>query len=57
MVKIADQLRLQELKLYVKYIRKNLPAHLLDWEYISNVNVMDRNGKAGMFHEYFFNNK
>ena len=37
MLKIADQLRLQELKLYFKYIHKNLSAYLLDWEFISNV--------------------
>ena len=39
MLKIADQLRLQELKFYFKYIHKNLPASLLDWELISNVNI------------------
>ena len=39
MLKIADQLRLQELKFYFKYIHKNLPAYLLDWELISNVNI------------------
>ena len=39
MLKIADQLRLQELKFYFKYIHKNLPAYLLDWEFISNVNI------------------
>ena len=39
MLKIADQLRLQELKFYLKYIHKNLPAYLLDWEFISNVNI------------------
>ena len=32
MLKTADQLRLQELKFYFKYIHKNLPAYLLDWE-------------------------
>ena len=30
MLKIADQLRLQELQFYFKYIHKNLPAYLLD---------------------------
>ena len=39
LLKIADQLRLQELKFYFKYIHKNLPAYLLDWEFISNVNI------------------
>ena len=39
MLKIADQLRLQEYKIYFKYIHKNLPAYLLDWEFISNVNI------------------
>ena len=39
MIKIADQLRLQELKFYFKYIHKNIPAYLLDWEFISNVNI------------------
>ena len=39
MLKIADQLRLQELKFYFKYIHKNLPAYLLDWEFISNINI------------------
>ena len=39
MLKIADQLRLQELKFYFKYIHKNLPAYLLDWEFISNANI------------------
>ena len=39
MLKIADQLRLQELKFYFKYIHKNLPAYLLDWEFISNSNI------------------
>ena len=39
MLKIADRLRLQELKFYFKYIHKNLPAYLLDWELISNVNI------------------
>ena len=39
MLKIADQLRLQELKFYLKYIHKNLPAYLLDWEFVSNVNI------------------
>ena len=39
MLKIADQLRLQELKFYFKYIHKKLPAYLLDWEFISNVNI------------------
>ena len=39
MLKIADQLRLQELKFYFKYIHKNLPAYLLDWEFVSNVNI------------------
>ena len=39
MLKIAEQLRLQELKFYFKYIHKNLPAYLLDWEFISNVNI------------------
>ena len=39
MLKIADQLRLQELQFYFKYIHKNLPAYLLDWEFISNVNI------------------
>ena len=38
-LKIADQLCLQELKFYFKYIHKNLPAYLLDWELISNVNI------------------
>ena len=39
MLKIADQLRLQELTFYFKYIHKNLPAYLLEWELISNVNI------------------
>ena len=40
MLKIADQLRLQKLKFYFKYIiHKNLAAYLLDWEFISNVNI------------------
>ena len=39
MLKIAGQLRLHELKFYFKYIHKNLPAYLLDWEFISNVNI------------------
>ncbi len=39
MLKIADRLRLQELKFYFKYIHKKLPAYLLDWEFISNVNI------------------
>ena len=39
MLKIADQLRLQELKIYFKYIHKNLPAYLLDWEFISTINI------------------
>ena len=39
MLKIADQLRLKELKFYFKYIHKNLLAYLLDWEFISNVNI------------------
>ena len=39
MLKIADQLCLQELKFYFKYIDKKLPAYLLDWTFISNVNV------------------
>ena len=39
MLKIADQLRLQEIKFYFKYIHKNLPAYLLDWAFISNVNI------------------
>ena len=39
MLKIADQLRLQGLTFYFKYIHKNLPAYLLDWEFISNVNI------------------
>ena len=39
MLKIADQLRLQELQFYFKYIHKNLPAYLQDWEFISNVNI------------------
>ena len=39
LLKIADQLRLQELRFYFKCIHKNLPAYLLDWEFISNVNI------------------
>ena len=39
MLKIAEQLRLEELQFYFKYIHKNLPAYLLDWEFISNVNI------------------
>ena len=39
MLKTADQLRLQELKFYFKYIHKNLHAYLLDWQFISNVNI------------------
>ena len=39
MLKTSDQLRLQELKFYFKYIQKNLPAYLLDLEFISNVNI------------------
>ena len=39
MLKIEDQLRLQELQFYFKYIHKNLPAYLLDWKFISNVNI------------------
>ena len=39
MLKIADQLCLQELNFYFKYIDKKLPAYLLDWTFISNVNV------------------
>ena len=39
MLNIADQLRLQELKFYFKYIHKNLPAYLLDLEFVSNVNI------------------
>ena len=35
MLKIEDQLRLQELKFYFKY----MPAYLVDWEFISNVNI------------------
>ena len=39
MLKIADQLRSQELKFYFKYINISLPAYFLDWEFISNVNI------------------
>ena len=39
MLKIADQLRFQELQFYFQYIHKNLSAYLLDWEFISNVNI------------------
>ena len=39
MLKREDKLRLQELQFYFKYINKNLPAYLLDWEFISNVNI------------------
>ena len=39
MLKIADQLRLQELSFYFKYIHKNMPVYLLDWKFISNVNI------------------
>ena len=39
MLKIADQLRWQELKFYFKFIHKNLPAYSLEWEFISNVNI------------------
>ena len=37
MLKIADQLRLQELQFYFKYIHINLPAYLLDWEFMSTL--------------------
>ena len=39
MLKIADQLCLQELQFQFKYIHKNLPAYLIDWEFIVNVNI------------------
>ena len=38
MLKIADQLRLQELQ-FTLNIFINLPAYLLDWEFVSNVNI------------------
>ena len=34
MLKIADKLRLQELKFYFKYTHTNLPVYLLDWKCI-----------------------
>ena len=39
MLNIASQLRLEELQFYFKYIHKNLPAYLLDWKFVSNVNI------------------
>ena len=36
-------LKLQELKLYFKYIHKQLPSYLLNWQVIPNINIHNYN--------------
>ena len=43
MLKIEDQLKLQELKFYYKYIHSNLPVYLLNWKIIPNYNIHSHN--------------
>ena len=52
MLKIADQLCLQELQFHFKYIHKNLPAYLLDWEFILNVNIHLHNTRTSSKNPY-----
>ena len=39
LLKIEDQLKLQELKFYFKYIHRHLPVNLLNWQITPNVNM------------------
>ena len=39
LLKIEDQLKLQELKCYFKYIHRHLPVYLLNWQITPNVNI------------------
>ena len=39
LLKIEDQLKLQELKFYFNYIHRHLPVYLLNWQITPNVNV------------------
>ena len=39
LLKIEDQLKLQELKFYFKYIHRHLPVYLLTWQITPNVNI------------------
>ena len=39
LLKIEDQLKLQELKFYFKYIHRHLPVYLLNWQITPNVNI------------------
>ena len=39
LLKIEDQLKLQKLKFYFKYIHRHLPVYLLNWQITPNVNI------------------
>ena len=39
LLKIEDQLKLQEFKFYFKYIHINVPVYLLNWQITQNVNI------------------
>ena len=46
LLKIEDMLKLQELKFYFKYIHKQLPSYLLNWEIIPSINIHNYNTRA-----------
>ena len=43
LLKIEDMLKLQELKFYFKYIHKQLPSYLLNWQIIPSINIHNYN--------------
>ena len=43
LLKIEDRLKLQELKFYFKYIHKELPSYLLNWQIIPSINIHNYN--------------
>ena len=46
LLKIEDMLTLQELKFYFKYIHKQLPSYLLNWQIIPSINIHNYNTRA-----------
>ena len=45
LLKIEDMLKLQELKFYFKYIHKQLPSYLLNWQIIPSIHNYNTSAK------------
>ena len=46
LLKIEDMLKLQELQFYFKYIHKQLPSYLLNWQITPSINIHNYNTRA-----------